>query len=461
MGGGGDKIQHVSILDAFSSVHRRVNLVGVALEFSVPKRSKGTDYFCSVRIVDRSHDTRGLSVLFFARSLELLPRVGTHGDIVIVYNVEIKVHSKEIFAQFNKKYSSFGLFEGRYGKSFTPYQIYSKFRVNGMDKSLISSLRKWLDDFPLDTTSRQSVQLKGIKLTDCFDLVCKIIHVCEVDKDERMLFVWDGTDAPLLPIETKLGNENEALAPLQLEDVPLPRDTLCTFPTVGTILPVRVDPEYVDLSTCTGGWVKFINMSFQVYKGRWYGFCKPFTRIHLVPNQDRHVQKLQSDYEERLSSKFDRMPSSSFPWPSPITDTEKTDVAFVTLFDIIAYSKVTAKFKCVARVVDAFPWNVEDFLSPSGVYRLRLTLEDPTGRLHAYVYSEDGEMFFNGYPLIHEMRRKQNMLLGIQENDNGDELEDAPRSPPWIELCIKSYYVDKSNPWRSRRYRIFGTRLNC
>ena len=52
--------------------------------------------------------------------------------------------------------------------------------------------------------------------------------------------------------------------------------------------------------------------------------------------------------------------------------------------------QVTAKFRCVVRVVAAFPWRAEDFRSPLGTYRIRLTLEDPTARIHAFLYAEDG-----------------------------------------------------------------------
>lgn len=51
--------------------------------------------------------------------------------------------------------------------------------------------------------------------------------------------------------------------------------------------------------------------------------------------------------------------------------------------------QVIGKFHCVVRVVAAFPWLAEHFRSPSGVYRIRLTLEDPTTRIHAYLYKED------------------------------------------------------------------------
>lgn len=64
---------------------------------------------------------------------------------------------------------------------------------------------------------------------------------------------------------------------------------------------------------------------------------------------------------------------------------------FLSWVDLLmSFVQVTAKFKCVARVVASFPWRAEDFRSPSGIYRIRFTLEDPTARIHAYVYGEDG-----------------------------------------------------------------------
>lgn len=60
------------------------------------------------------------------------------------------------------------------------------------------------------------------------------------------------------------------------------------------------------------------------------------------------------------------------------------------MLDEFCISQVTAKFKCVARVVAAHPWQAEDFRSPLGTYRIRLTLEDPTARIHALLYGEDG-----------------------------------------------------------------------
>lgn len=76
------------------------------------------------------------------------------------------------------------------------------------------------------------------------------------------------------------------------------------------------------------------------------------------------------------------------------------------------------------------------------------------------VYTSSKVEFFGGYPSIEVMRKKRNTLLGIGESDDdGKKYEDAPRNPPWVQCCLKSYYLNKSNIWGSRRYRIFATRM--
>lgn len=51
---------------------------------------------------------------------------------------------------------------------------------------------------------------------------------------------------------------------------------------------------------------------------------------------------------------------------------------------------MTGCYKCVVRVVSVLPCRAMDFHYPVGIHRIRLTLEDPTSRIHAYLYAEDG-----------------------------------------------------------------------
>uniref|UniRef100_A0A166HUI8 Telomeric single stranded DNA binding POT1/Cdc13 domain-containing protein n=1 Tax=Daucus carota subsp. sativus TaxID=79200 RepID=A0A166HUI8_DAUCS len=381
-------------------------------------------------------------------------------DALIAINQKMKTHNSEVYALFNKRSASFALYEGKGGSKFVPYQVSSKFRGREQDKKFIAGLRQWLGDSQLDSGEDDLLSLKDIRENEHLNLVCKVLHICEVTKDERILFVWDGTDTPVAK-QKKQEDNVEDLLPLQLECPPLQLDVIRMFPTVGTVLRVYIDSGSEELGLHilkTGRWVQFMKMKCEIRKGMWCGVLMPFTKIRYLVDDNKHVFMCQRDYDERLKLEFGRMPWMSFPWPSHITETDYPNVSFCTLMDVLTYPEVTAKFKCVVQVIDVYPWRVEDFHSPLGTCRIRLTLEDPTARIHAYVYAEDGVHFFGGSQPIDVLKRKRNMLLGICSCDS-NESKNALRDTPWVQCCIKSYYLDKHNTWGSRRYRIFGTRL--
>ncbi|XP_059640034.1 protection of telomeres protein 1b-like isoform X2 [Cornus florida] len=425
-----DDYKFLQLVDALASLNQKVNLIGVVVETTSPKKSKGTDCFCRLRIVDESNSSPGIFVNVFAENMEKLPHVESAGDIVLFSRVVINTYSGEVYALFNRRFSSFALFEGMHSTNLVPYQVSSNFCPREHDKKFIMGLRKWLVvDYPLEIGSNESLSLKEIREGERLNLICKVIHICEVANEQWMAFVWDGTDTPPVAIPSKLEDEMENPLPLLLEPFPLSRDILCTFPAVGTVLRVIVNQgnEKLGLHLLKSGrWVKFINIIFEHCSGLWRGLLMPFTKLRYWPNDDHLVLKSQSFYSERIQSKWARMPFWSFPWSSHIA---------------------------------AFPWQAEDFCSPLGTYRIRLTLEDPTARIHAFLYAEDGEKFFGGYPSVDEMTRKRNILLGLTESNGDEQIKDNFRNPPWVECCIKSYYLDKSDVWGSRNFRIFATKL--
>ncbi|KAJ4951684.1 hypothetical protein NE237_028516 [Protea cynaroides] len=459
MGKRDDDYRFLKIKDALEAINQKVNLLGVVVEFSIPKKTRGTDCFCRLKIADDS--CLGISVNIFAESMKKLPQVQSDGDIIQFCHVMIKVHHGETCALFNKKISSFALFGGKSSRNFIPFQVSPKYHSRDDDKKFITDIRTWLLNFQLDAGTSNSL-LSEIKEGHSSDLVCKILHVFEVSKDKWMLFLWDGTDMPTLSIQTKPEDEMENPLPLRLESVPLPRDILCTFPAIGSILRMPVDQEnemLPHLISCDK-WIKFSNIICKEQSGLWHGMLLPSTKLQYLSNEDKIVIHRKWLCDDRTSSKGGNMPLSSFPWPSRLTVTDHEDVPFVSLMDVLTYAKPTAQFNCVVRVLATYPWRVEDFRNLKGVYEIRLTLEDPTARIHAYLYAEDGEKFFDGYPPIDVLKRNQNKLLGITESDDGKVVE-APRNPPWVKCCIKSYYFDKRHRRGSRRFKIFDTRVSA
>lgn len=450
-----DDYNYMKIVDAMASINQRVNLIGIVTEASLPKHSNGTDYFCSIKLIDESRTSPGIAVTFFAETMEKLPRIESIGDIIILTRVTMKARCSDVYATYLKKYSSFALFEGKHNsRNVVPYQASPNFRGREQDKPFVAKLR---ESQKIEADLNDLSPLKEMKEGEHINLLCKVLHVCEVTKDDWMLFVWDGTDTPPASIEAKLENEMEDPLPLQLEASPLSRDTLCTFPPVGTVLRMFTDRGNKKFGVNflkPNKWVKVVQVKCEVHAGLWRAVLMPSSMVYYLPNNDLILQRERS-YNERVTSKFKRMPLSCFPGPSPITDTDYNDVPFVTLMNVLTHPEVTLKFNCVVRVVASFPWRVEDFCNPQGIYRVRLTLEDPTARIYAFLYAEDGVQFFGSHNTVDELMKKMNALLGITEGDGCRKA--ISRNPPWVQCCLKSYYIDKADIWGSRNYRIFAT----
>ncbi|XP_062118032.1 protection of telomeres protein 1b-like isoform X2 [Humulus lupulus] len=371
----------------------------------------------------------------------------------------MKTHGGEVYAVFNKKSSTFAVYDGK-GGEYVPYQTHLKFIQRDLDKKFIAGLRNWFIDFQIDEDSKNFSLVRELKERRFVDLACKVIHVQEF-KGEWMTFLWDGTDTQPSSIPTRLEDERNNPLPLQPELLHLSRDILGTFPALGSVLRVVFDQgtkKHGLHLLHVGKWMKFVNVYCKVNGGLWHGSFTPSTKFRYTHDRDRLVLERQRLYNERLGMRYGRNPYWSFPWTSPITEVDYKDVPFVTLMDVLTYPEVTAKFLCVVRVVALYPWQAKDFCS-RGIYRVRLTLEDPTARIHAYLYGEDGNKFFGDQLAIDVLTKKRNALLGVATNDVGKQVEDDARNPPWVQCCLKSYYLDKSDIWGSRQYQIFGTRL--
>ncbi|XP_018633069.1 protection of telomeres protein 1a-like [Nicotiana tomentosiformis] len=451
---------YTSIVEAMTLIDQKVNFMGVVLETSFPRKTKGTDYFCLVKITDQSYQSRALSVNVFTETIEKLPLVLNAGDIILLFNVRMKVHNSVVHAVFNKYFSSFALFDGKYSTTFLPYQCHVPYLPREREEKLILGLRKWSVDHPIITSLINFQSLKDIREGDGFNLVCKILRV--VRQDEWILLVWDGTDTPPVAINARL--EDELQTPLPLESVPvcLPRDKFCKLPSLGTVLRVTLDcgNEKLGMNVLrTNRWVKIDNLRCQLLDSLWHAALFPTTRFCYLRDEDHIVSQRMREFDKRIKSKWGWMPLSALPWPTHVTVTDYSEVPFVSLMRALVNPKVVGKFHCVVRVVASFPWIVEDFRSPSGVYRIRLTIEDPTARIRAYLYAEDAEQFFGGYPSLDVLRRMRNLLLGISESGGDSERNETCRNPPWIMCCLKSYHINDSDIWGSRNFRIFATTL--
>ncbi|KAJ1271423.1 hypothetical protein BS78_06G127500 [Paspalum vaginatum] len=453
---------YLSIADALKVPGARVCLFAAVTEIGAAVRSRGTDFTLTLRIVDQSRPA-GISVTFFADNTALLPCVKSCEDVISLHNVVITMHG-EFFVSFNKKFSSFALFEGKVSKECSPYQTSMKYQSSSHDNELLTQMRTWLAYNPPGLKDNE-LELRSLKSdsTTTFDLVCKVLHVHE-NSGEWIFYVWDGTDTPAAEFQTMQDCSLDADAvescPLHLEGAPLSREVLCTMPCVGTILRVFSKKYIKEVFHLQNNiyWARFCNITFKHEFGIWKGVLGPSSRVRLLSHEDGSVVNCLKMYDSRIANQVHRQPMASLPDVSNLSDVEYETAGYTTLMESLTHEQVTHKLKTIVRVVAAYPCRASDLRSLlPGSYCLRLTLEDPTARIHAYVHKDDGAKFFGGFLSAEGLIKKINKLLGIPE----DVEEGAPltRNPPWIWCCLKSYRLDKNDPWGSRRYRIFGTEI--
>ncbi|WZZ23007.1 protection of telomeres protein 1b isoform X3 [Brassica rapa] len=446
-----DDYKFLRVEDAFKALHLNISLIGVIVELDFPTAS---DCSCTLRIIDPWHSGSGLPVKFIARTNRALPRVESIGDIIFLSNVKIVLVNRKITALCNETSSSFALFNGKHGEGFVPYQSSPKFRIREQDKSFLSSLREWMITYKFEDGSCCFTSLKDIKEGEYLNLNCQIVHVSKDDKDRCYIFVWDGTEMPPCSFVVK----SERL-PLCVEPEMLPTHVLRTFPTFGSVLRIIVENVTEKQAIQPGQHVKFLNLFLQVNMGLWSATFSPSTKMQYTMSRETQSfspQRLKM-CREKFSSRWNPITRCiSSPSHSGITGVAHEDAPFVTLMDMLTYSNVTAKFRCVVRFIQVFPRDVRNFHDLNGKFKLLAILEDATARIHASLYADEGDKFFGCDPSDEEaLIKKLNKLLG------GDRINEAPRNPPWVQCCLFSYYRVKNDQWGSRRFRIFDTWINA
>ncbi|GKD49506.1 nucleic acid-binding, OB-fold-like protein, partial [Tanacetum coccineum] len=279
-GGGFERIEDALTLKRHND---RVNLIGVVSEIGFSKQTKGTDF---------SSPTVGIYVNIFQPQFEKLPNVNSAGDIIVLWGLMLKKNMSLINAVLYKDSGSFALYDGRDASSFSPYQVSSKLIGRNEDKKLfLTRLRQWSTTQP-NTASSDSLSIEETKEGDDFNLICKVLHICCSNEGEWMLFVWDGTDAPPLTLNSDLEAEFGSPLALQLESSPLERDVLRKFPSVGTVLRIAVEQSNAKLGLHlfpTGKWVQFRNIDFADRSGLWCGILHAKSKFSLLPVDDDYV----------------------------------------------------------------------------------------------------------------------------------------------------------------------------
>ncbi|KAG0546418.1 hypothetical protein BDA96_02G445600 [Sorghum bicolor] len=445
---------YLPIADALKQRPRaRVCLFAVVAEIGAAFHSSGTDFTVTLRIVDESRKA-GISATFFAQEPDLLPCVKSNGDVISLRDVMVKCYLEEFFIAVDKRLSSFALFESKVSAECSPYQTSKNYHGSKHDKERLTQLRTWLPlglkDFGLKDLE---LQLRSLKSDSTFDLVCKVLHVLK-HKDKWIFYVWDGTDTPAA--EFQAISDAEAVA-----SPALPRELLCTMPCIGTVLRIFSDRPVNKASHMQQGtyWARFCNITCKREFGIWKGVFLKRSRVRLLSHEDGSVVDRLKMYDSRNANKVLHQPMGSF--PSNVAD-EYEEEGYSTLMESLTHPEVTHKVKTLVRVVAFYPceaYELHLLLRSNYDYSIRLTLEDPTARIDAYVHKQNLVQFFGDSLTEVVVMKKLNKLLGIPESEDGDEVVPMSWNSPWIWCVMSSYYCEKTDPWGSRRYRIVDTTI--
>ncbi|XP_044498303.1 protection of telomeres protein 1b-like isoform X2 [Mangifera indica] len=329
----------VCVRDLGHHVDRKVNVLGVVLEFSLPRKSKGTDYVSTLKLIDESQQSPEFSVNIFAKTIDHLPHVRSYGDLILLKCVMIKMYEGQVSGVSYKDSSSFALFDGKPSTEAVKYQSSPRFLLIDSEKDFICHLRRLFDGVQFSSgSSDYLLSMTNIIENTCFDLVCKVLHISyDAHADEWMLFVWDGTDVPPLNLDGTLVDEGKNPLPLQVESAPLDLHILRQFEKVGTVLRIIADRSHGNLGqhfTAVGKWVKLLDITCQISSGIWRGVLEPSSRVRFLSDNNSVVLDLHGNYNDRIIGANGRLPqwsnSSDF-----LTVIDLRDITFVTLMHII------------------------------------------------------------------------------------------------------------------------------
>ncbi|XP_078171616.1 protection of telomeres protein 1b-like isoform X1 [Carex rostrata] len=449
---------YLPLADAIKSIGVRVNLFALLEHVAQPDLNSSSDLVLKLKVVDPTYPALGVTVRWFADTKTKLPDVNSTGDIISLHRVMIFIHDGKHYCVYDNRYSSFALFEGTTSENLVPYQTSEKYNATDHDTVFLKQMREWSSErVRHEDLTEHPLKLMRIDPCSIFHLVCKVLHVSKTSSNQSVLYVWDGTDAPPgLQIITRTHRDQQSTPPipLQIEEAPLPRDTICNFPCVGTILRVFANKNFAEISKLRDHdrpWVKLCNLTCTMhFSGIWEGVLQPFSRIRILSDQDNSVLDCSREYNSRINKPDGRYPWMCHPLFSSITATDHPSMRYSTLMDSLTNTTAEHLIKAIVRVVDVYPSEYK------GQDEVWLTLEDPTARVHALLTGKDAETFFGGQS-AEAIDRRMRRLLGVNECETEQGFI-IMRDPPWSIFCLKSCFLQRG-PSGSQKYIILDTML--
>lgn len=186
-----------------SGDNEKINVIAVVKEFTLPSPSRGSDYSCTLTLVDETNPNVGVRCVLFHYNPKLLPCVRKVGDILSLHR--IFANDFQFSLQLSGRYfSSFLRFSGDVHKKIRAKTGNLTYTFLHKDKQRVQELRWWALK---KKRNEHACKLDSITPDLHFNLLCQIISVAEVEDAPQwytVLTVWDGT-----PLHLKARRINE------------------------------------------------------------------------------------------------------------------------------------------------------------------------------------------------------------------------------------------------------------
>ena len=120
----------------------KVDVFGVVKDFRPPMKSKGTDYYITMTLVDESSTEEGVHCNIFNREENRLPHIQNIGDIVCLHRMYVNEYGGAP-QLVGKKYSSALCFDGHVGTKVAPRTGSISYTFTQEECERVKQLKKW------------------------------------------------------------------------------------------------------------------------------------------------------------------------------------------------------------------------------------------------------------------------------------------------------------------------------
>ena len=141
-------------------IEEKVNVFGVVKDFRPAAKSRGTDYYVTMTVVDESSPEEGINCNIFNRDKKRLPHVQIVGDVVCLHRMFVNQYGGNP-QLVSRKYSSTICFDGRVGAKIVPRTGSVSYTYTSEDCDRVKQLREWSLQLTKDNepaTSSHTVQ---------------------------------------------------------------------------------------------------------------------------------------------------------------------------------------------------------------------------------------------------------------------------------------------------------------